>query len=97
MLCALLLGITVISSAADILLEFKYAGKNVFVANPIRANGTFCSYTITVNGQQINLESSVSSSSFEIALDEMELKRGDAVTIVITHYEDCTPTILSTH
>lgn len=91
----LLLAACTLTNASEIVLEITYHGKNVFVTNPMRANGTYCAYAITVNGKEI--ETSVASASFEIALDEMGFKTGDAINIVITHYDDCKPTILPEH
>jgi hypothetical protein len=90
-----LLAVCTFAQAGEIVLELTYDGKNVFISNPVRANGEFCTYRISVNGNEI--AGMPNSSSFEITLDEMSFKTGDNIKIVITHYDECTPVILSQH
>lgn len=77
-----------------IILKGTYKGKNLFIQNPFSNHGGLCvSLWPEVNGDISNRL--VSSSAFEINLEEYNFKTGDPVEIVIKHDGGCTPKVLN--
>lgn len=93
----LLIGLTLFQiywvKAGEIVIEGPFDGKNIFVSNPFMENGDFCTISIYVNGQKVT--DNPNSSAYEINLIAMGFKIGDPIKVVIQHYENCTPKILS--
>jgi hypothetical protein len=82
-----------ISFAGEIIVEGTYQGKNIFISNPFREDGSFCIISILINGKLIT--DRPQSSALEINIAAMGFKIGDALKLVIVHQDDCKPTILS--
>lgn len=82
-----------IATQAGILtISGVYQGKNLYVQNPFAGNmRDYCANEVFVNDAK--KEYNVASSAFEIDLSF--LKIGDAVTVKITHKDDCKPKILN--
>ena len=81
-------------SLADLSLEGHYQGKNLFVQNPEDEDGFgFCVTKVTVNGNPI--VESVQKPAFEIGFENMDLKIGDPVFIVLEHGPGCKPKVLN--
>ena len=78
--------------ASEIVLQGAYYGYNLYVLNPIDGNG-FCVKEILVN--DIPTRDELRSSSFEIDFSQMNLRHGDAVTVVIRHSDACKPVIIN--
>lgn len=75
-------------------LEGQYQGKNLFVSNSMASNGVgFCAYEVRVNGDVTT--DFVSSSAFEIDLEQYKFKMGEDVMIQIVHKKGCQPKILN--
>lgn len=80
--------------AGSIVLEGRYQQRNIFVINAVSQDGVgYCVYEVTVNGQVTTDETN--SQAFEIDLSILNLKAGDAVTVVIKHKDGCEPKILN--
>jgi|TARA_B110000503_G_scaffold143609_1_gene246257 hypothetical protein len=90
----ILLGFCSIASAAVIVLEGNYMGKNIFVKNPFGGAGVgFCVFEVTINGKLSPDE--VNQSAFEIDFSNQGLKIGDKVIVNIKHKDDCAPEVLN--
>jgi len=82
------------ASAAVMILEGNYQGKNLYVQNPFTTTGVgFCVFEVTVNGQVTTDE--INSSAFEIDFKNFQLKLGDKVEVKIKHRDDCKPKVLN--
>lgn len=82
------------TSAAVLVVEGNYQGKNLFVKNPFSSTGVgFCAYEVRVNGELTTDE--VNSSAFEIDFTALNLKEGEKVVVAIKHKDDCSPTVLN--
>lgn len=81
-------------SFADLSLEGHYQGKSLFVQNPEDEDGFgFCVTKVTVNGNPI--VESVQKPAFEIGFEDLNLKIGDPVFIVLEHGPGCMPKVLN--
>lgn len=81
-------------SYADLSLEGRYQGKSLFVQNPEDEDGFgYCVTKVTINGNPI-IES-VQKPAFEIGFDDLNLKIGDPVFIVLEHGPGCKPKVLN--
>lgn len=78
--------------AGELALSGTYYGNNLVVLNPSMGTG-FCVTEVLVNGKTTKDE--IRSNSFEIDFSLLELKVGDAVSIVIKHHDGCKPTIVN--
>ncbi len=79
---------------ANLSLEGHYQGKSLFIQNPEDEDGFgFCVTQVTVNGNPI--VESVQTPAFEIGFDELNLKIGDPVFIVLEHGQGCKPKVLN--
>jgi hypothetical protein len=88
------LGVTLIASAGNIIIEGNYQGKNIYVQNPFAGSGVgFCVQKVEVNGQVTTDE--INSSAFEIDFNNYQFKIGDKISIKITHKDDCKPKVLN--
>ena len=73
-------------------LKGHYTGKNLFVENPIAAEGVgFCIVEVKVNGRIATDETN--SESFEVDLANMGLKEGDPVEVELIHKKGCEPVV----
>lgn len=82
------------SKAGSIVLEGRYQQRNIFVINATAQDGVgYCVYEVTVNGLVTTDE--INSQAFEIDLSILNLKPGDAVTVVVKHKDGCQPKILN--
>ncbi|NBU92906.1 MAG: hypothetical protein EBS17_08730, partial [Flavobacteriia bacterium] len=71
-----------------------YEGMNLFVSNPIKADGYgFCVDRVLVNGNI--LPASIQTDYFEIDLTLFKLKKGEEVFIELEHGEGCTPSFVN--
>jgi hypothetical protein len=78
--------------ALELTLRGTYQGKNIFVQNPyLNEQQVFCTQSVTVNGRSVL--SYVKSSAYEIDLSF--LSPNQALEIIITHWENCSPKILN--
>lgn len=84
--------VSVSCQAGEINLSGTYFGSNLVVVNPDHGEG-YCVTSIKVNGQLTRDE--IRSNSFEIDFSLLDLKVGDPVTVVITHQDGCTPTVVN--
>jgi hypothetical protein len=90
----LLLLCSMASYAGSVVLEGRYQLRNIYLVNPVSADGVgFCVYEITVNGQITTDE--INTQAFEIDLTLFNLKPGDPVTVVIKHKDGCAPRVLN--
>lgn len=82
------------TSAAVIVLEGNYQGKNIFVQNPFSEAGVgYCVYEVTVN--DLIATDEINSSAFEIDMKAFELEMGQKVVIQIKHKDGCSPIVLN--
>ncbi len=82
------------SHAGSIVLNGVYQGKNLYVMNPFAPVGDgFCVSGVTVNGSPVT--DNINSSAFEIDLSVYNLKKGDAVEVVISHTDGCEPKVIN--
>lgn len=71
-----------------------FQGENLYVLNSFASDGDgFCITEITVNGQKVTDQ--INSSSFELNLTKFQLNKGDSISIVFSHKDDCKPQILN--
>jgi hypothetical protein len=83
-----------IFAAGEIVLKGVYQGKNVYVMNPFASSGVgFCVFEVTVNGRLTTDE--INSSAFEVDLTVYKLNKGDKLTIIIKHKDDCVPKVIN--
>lgn len=83
------------TKAQKSVFEFEgiYQGDNVFIQNPLSDSvGNYCTISIQVNDQLIL--SGFDMSAYEIRLDTLHLKNGDPVNVKISHWSDCSPSII---
>ncbi|MFM7722383.1 MAG: hypothetical protein ACKO7C_05195 [Bacteroidota bacterium] len=77
---------------AEFVVEGTYQNKNLFVSNPVAAEGFgFCAYEVTVNG--IVTTDEVNAATFEIDFSALSLTFGQPVVVVIKHKDNCEPTV----
>ncbi len=90
----LLLQLLVVASlsAGELVLSGNYYGNNLVVVNPSNGSG-FCVTEVLVNG--VKTQDEIKSNSFEIDFNQLGLKNGDAVKVVIRHTDGCTPTVVN--
>lgn len=82
------------SHAVERVIDGYFQGENLYVFNPMDDSGTeFCISSVTVNDKDAN--SVVNSNAFVIDLKQFGLKKGDALSIVITHKDGCHPKVLN--
>lgn len=75
-------------------IEGQYQSKNLFVSNSMASNGVgFCAYEVRVNGEVTT--DAVSSSAFEIDLEQYSFKKGEDLIIQIMHKKGCQPKVLN--
>jgi hypothetical protein len=91
----LLLSIThFIYATGEIVLKGVYQGKNIYVMNPFASSGVgFCVFEVTVNGRLTTDE--INSSAFEVDLTVFQFNKGDKLTIIIKHKDDCLPKVIN--
>jgi hypothetical protein len=83
-----------VSSYANLSIEGRYQGKNLYVQSPISDDGFgFCVSKVTVNGEVST--HSPQASAFQIDMSEFNLKIGDKVLVLIEHQEGCKPKLLN--
>lgn len=82
------------SFAAELVIDGRYQGYNMFVENPMCKTEpvSFCVEKVSVNGIEIQHEQ---ASAFEIRFDSLDFVIGDSLHIVITHQDNCKPKILN--
>lgn len=79
--------------AADIVVKGVFQGKNLYVSNPAGPGGAGCIKSVTINGQAYGGD--ITGSAFEIDLALAGVTVGDAVSVVISHHDGCSPKILN--
>lgn len=86
-----------LSTAKEKIVAGYFQGENLFVINPLQYDEgeepTFCIQKVQVNGKPA--KANLNSSSFELDLSVFNIKRGDSITIVFEHKEECEPKILN--
>ena len=81
-------------SYADMSIEGRYQGKNLYVQSPESEDGFgFCVNKVSVNGEPST--ESPQTSAFQIDMSEFNVKVGDEVLILIEHEEGCKPKLLN--
>jgi len=99
LLSILLVGMTATvwatNDQAEVLtIDGQYQSKNLYISNAIASNGVgFCAYEVRVNGEVTT--DAISSSAFEIDLQQYRFKMGDELTIQIVHKSGCKPKVLN--
>jgi len=84
------------STQTDIKMEIKglYEHRNLFVSNPILANGKRCiTKAPELNG--IPTAKVTDGNAFEIKLSEYELELGEVIQLVIWHSPECKPVLIN--
>lgn len=90
----LFLLLTISASAGVIIISGIYQGKDLYVKNPMTADGAgYCVFEVLVNGQPT--EDQLNSASFAVDLARWKLNPGDALEIVLRCKEDCEVKILN--
>ena len=84
--------ISLANYAGEITLKGNYYGFNLYVLNP-SVGESFCVKEVYVNNKLTKDE--IRSNSFEIDFSQLDLKVGDAITIIIRHSDDCTPKVIN--
>lgn len=89
----MLLGCSTLS-LATLSIEGVYQGKNLYVQNPMDADGFgYCATKVTVNGDV--LPGGTSLAAFGIDFAQFNISIGQTVFIVIEHNDGCRPKILN--
>lgn len=89
-----LLVVTVFLGNAQTSLQGNYQGKNLYVQNPQGEDMFgFCVTNVTVNGNPI--PDGIESSAFEINFENLGIKVGEKVEVVIEHDFGCKPKVLN--
>lgn len=79
---------------ATLSIEGVYQGKNLYIQNPIDADGFgYCATKVTVNGDV--LPGGTSLAAFGIDFAQFNIAIGETVFIVIEHNDGCRPKILN--
>jgi len=79
---------------ATLSIEGVYQGKNLYVQNPMDADGFgFCATKVTVNGDVMPGGTNV--AAFSIDFSQFNISIGESVFIVIEHNDGCKPKILN--
>ncbi len=79
---------------ATISIEGVYQGKNLYIQNPMDADGFgYCATKVTVNGDV--MPGGTSLAAFGIDFAQFNISIGDKVFIVIEHNDGCRPKILN--
>jgi hypothetical protein len=82
------------SANATLSIEGVYQGKNLYVQNPMDADGFgYCATKVTVNGDV--LPGGTSLAAFGIDFAQFNIRIGEKVFIVIEHNDGCKPKILN--
>jgi len=90
----ILISFSFLAFGQQLTLNGVYQGDNLYVMNPFSSSGVgFCIQEVRVNDKVSTDE--IASSAFEIDLSQYNLKKGDAVKIVIKHKQGCNPKILN--
>ena len=84
--------ISLANYAGEITLKGNYYGFNLYVFNPSVGEG-YCVKEVYVNNKLTKDE--IRSNSFEIDFAQLDLKVGDAITIIIRHSDGCTPKVIN--
>jgi hypothetical protein len=81
-------------SAQILSLSGHYEGMNLFVSNPIKADGYgYCIDKVLVNGNI--LPASIQSDYFEIDLSIFNLKKGEEIFVELEHGDGCLPSFVN--
>ncbi len=81
-------------SSATLSIEGVYQGKNLYIQNPMDADGFgYCATKVTVNGDV--LPGGTSLAAFGIDFAQFNIAIGEKVFIVIEHNDGCKPKILN--
>lgn len=80
----------VLCHAQVIILEGRYANKNLFIQNPYSGKA-FCTDKVLVNGKEVAF---AAESAFELKLNTLGYQSGDSLRIEIFHKPDCKPKVL---
>jgi hypothetical protein len=87
----LLLSLPFFASFSQVVVKFRYEGKNLYWQNPFRTDITsFCVYEVRINDRVINCN--LNESAFEIKLEGFKLH--DSLEVKIFHHNDCSPKFL---
>ena len=83
-----------LSWAQSVSIEGSYQGKNVYVQNPLVADGFgYCATKVTVNGEI--MPGGITESTFEVNFANFNIALNDPVFIVIEHNEGCKPKFIN--
>jgi len=83
-----------IVAMANLSVEGRYQGKNLYVQNPIDDEGFgYCATKVIINGDI--MPGATSIGAFEIDFSLFNIELGEPVFIVIEHHDGCQPKILN--
>lgn len=78
----------------SVIIQGTYQGKNLFVQNPENADGDgLCVIRVEVNGEAF--DNLLLSETFEIQFDQLGVKLGDPLEVIIYHHSGCVPKVLN--
>lgn len=93
-LIALLSFISVFSVNAQLYIEGRFQGKNLFLQNPTDQNGEkLCINQVTLNGNVLDLD--LAHSALELDFTSYDLAIGEEIKLVIDHKIGCVPKVLN--
>ncbi len=75
----------------EMIISGVYKGTNLYIENPLLSDGTFCVKKVLINHSE--MQRLPLASAFELEMNH--LSKGDEISIVIFHSNDCTPRVLN--
>ncbi|MBI3134245.1 MAG: hypothetical protein HYZ14_06155 [Bacteroidetes bacterium] len=75
-------------------LHGLYEGRNLFISNPVKANGDYC-ITRPPELNDIIMDKVSPYRTLEIKLDEYGLELGDVIKICIWYDPECKPVVIN--
>ena len=80
--------------STELVLKGNYYGENIYLKNPTcSSENGFSISSVSVNGKPYN--DVIKSNAFEIDFNQLEIKLGDSVNIIISYVENIKPTIIN--
>lgn len=78
---------------AQVLIEGRYLGTNLYIQNPWDENDEFCIDSVFVNGTKYSEE--LETAAFQIKLDSLGFSLDDPLKVNIYHKNGCKPSVLN--
>ncbi|AZQ62799.1 hypothetical protein EI427_11310 [Flammeovirga pectinis] len=75
----------------EMVISGIYKGANLYVENPMLTDGSFCVNKVIINHSE--MQKLPKASAFEIDMEH--LKKGQEISVIIFHSNDCVPRILN--